>query len=141
MLGKFIGARSQISFNDMLIALNLFSGSTRDHFTEIHHRDLFANTHHNAHLMFDQQNRQVETWSRMKWISSIKVVASLGSCQRRLIQEKQLRVRCQRTGAFPDGVARHKADCARFQPGGPEVENAQEILGFSVNSFSFWLNL
>ena len=52
---------SQIGFDHLRIVLNLLWQAERDRFAVIDNLDSLANAHHHFHVVFDQQNRQIQS--------------------------------------------------------------------------------
>src|SRR3990172_575667 len=54
------GSFTQVSLDDTFVSLDFFGVSACDHLPEVHYGNVPANSHHNPHLMLDQQDGQVK---------------------------------------------------------------------------------
>src|ERR1700742_5205948 len=88
---------AEIGLDDLRIALNVRRRALGDFLAEVEHRDAVADSHHQPHVVLDQQNRDAAALERSDGVEKRHALRHVHA-GRRLVEQKHGRLGGQRAG-------------------------------------------
>src|SRR5438067_5097022 len=126
---ELLGIRPEVGLDHRRVVLHLARRAARDPAAEVEHVHAVGDTHHQLHVVLDQQDRQLEVLAhpadQRAELSDLLVVQA----SRRLVQEQQPRPRCERAGKL-DAFLGAEGELARRPIGeGGQADIAEDLAG------------